>query len=302
MAARDVAGGQRISRPGLALLLVTVIAWGLTWPINKVILEQVSPLWMSAIRTLIAVIAMLAITGLSGRLRSPPRHDLPVLLSISLLHMVGFSVFAALGLLLVPAGRSVVLAYTTPLWVIPGAALFLREGLTVRKAVGAAVGLAGLVLLFNPLAFDWRDANALLGNGALLVAAFLWASSILHIRGHRWRSTPFDLVFWELLLASVVLTALALAVDGLPRIELTPRLTLLLLYIGLPGTALAYWATAMASRELPAVTTSLGLLGAPVIGVAAAILALGEAPDALLLLSGMMILGGVAIGTIERRF
>ena len=279
---------------------MTVVAWGLTWPINKVILEQVSPLWMSAIRTLIAVLAMLAITGLSGRLRLPPRHDLPVLFSIALLHMVGFSVFAAVGLMLVPAGRSVVLAYTTPLWVIPGAALFLRERLTVRKAVGAAVGVAGLVLLFNPLAFDWRDPNALLGNGALLVAAFLWASSILHIRGHRWRSTPFDLVFWELLLASIVLTVLALAVDGLPRLELTPHLTLLLLYIGLPGTALAYWATAMASRDLPAVTTSLGLLGAPVIGVAAAILALGEAPDALLLLAGMMILSGVAIGTTAR--
>ena len=35
---------------------------------------------------------------------------------------------------------------------------------------------------------------------------------------------------------------------------------LLVLYAGIPGSALAYWAVAMASRTLPAVTTSLGLL------------------------------------------
>jgi drug/metabolite transporter (DMT)-like permease len=213
---------------------------------------------------------------------------------------VGFSVMGVIGLTMVPAGRSVVLAYTTPLWVIPGAALFLRERLTARKLLGAAIGLAGLVVLFNPLAFDWRDRDALIGNGALLLAAFLWASSILHIRGHRWRSTPFDLVFWELLLAAVVLNTLAILIDGAPRFEPTTSLVLLLLYIGLPGTALAYWAIAMASRDLPAVTTSLGLLGAPVIGIAAAVLALGEALDPLVLLAGALILGGVAIGTIER--
>lgn len=284
-------------RLGLALLAVTVVAWGLTWPINKIILQQLTPLWMSAIRTIIAVLAMLAITGLSGRLRPPPRQDLPVVLSIALLHMVGFSVCGALGLLLVPAGRSVVLAYTTPLWVMPGAFLFLGERLTARKALGAAVGLLGLIALFNPLAFDWSDGKALIGNGALLLAAFLWASSILHIRGHRWHSTPFDLVFWQLLLAMAVLTAMALAVDGVPRFAPTPELLLLLLYIGLPGTALAYWATAVASRNLPAVTTSLGLLAAPVIGVAAAILVLGEPAEPLLFAAGGLILGGVALGT-----
>jgi drug/metabolite transporter (DMT)-like permease len=300
MATREIAGRHGSARLGVALLVVTVFAWGLTWPINKLILAHLSPLWLSAIRTVIAVIAMLAITGLSGRLRLPPRQDLPVLCSIALLHMVGFSVMGVIGLTMVPAGRSVVLAYTTPLWVIPGAALFLRERLTARKLLGAAIGLAGLVVLFNPLAFDWRDRDALIGNGALLLAAFLWASSILHIRGHRWRSTPFDLVFWELLLAAVVLNTLAILIDGAPRFEPTTSLVLLLLYIGLPGTALAYWAIAMASRDLPAVTTSLGLLGAPVIGIAAAVLALGEALDPLVLLAGALILGGVAIGTIER--
>ena len=184
--------------------------------------------------------------------------------------MVGFAVLAAWGLRLVPTGRSVVLAYTTPLWVIPGAVLFLRERLTARRMAGVAIGLLGLLVLFNPLAFDWADRQAILGNGAIILAAMLWAASILHIRGHRWHSTPFDLVPWEMLLATAILTPLAVVASGVPAAEWNGRLGALLLYAGVPGTAVAYWATAVASRNLPAVTTALGLLTTPVVSVAVA--------------------------------
>ena len=74
------------------------------------------------------------------------------------------------------------------------------------------------------------------------------------------------------------------------------RLVLMLLYAGVPGTALAYWATAMASRALPAVTTSLGLLATPVVSVVIATLWLGETLTVSLLSAIVLILGGVALG------
>src|SRR4051794_4964131 len=123
-------------RQGVALLILAIFGWGLTWPVNKLLLASLSPFWMAAIRSAIATIILVVIAVPGGRLVVPPRADLPVLLSITLLHMVGFAIFAAIGLQLVPVGRSVVLAYTTPLWVTPGAALFLGERLTVRRAAG----------------------------------------------------------------------------------------------------------------------------------------------------------------------
>jgi drug/metabolite transporter (DMT)-like permease len=211
--------------------------------------------------------------------------------------MVGFGVLAAWGLQTVPTGRSVVLAYTTPLWVVPGAALFLGERLTPRRLVGVSAGLVGLLVLFNPFAFDWTSREAVLGNGAIVLAALLWAASILHIRAHRWQSTPFDLVPWEMLLATAIVIPLALASDGLPRPEWTGRVVALLLYAGIPGTAVAYWATAMASRALPAVTTSLGLLVTPLLSVTVAALWLHEPLTLSLIAAIILILGGVALGT-----
>ena len=52
-------------------------------------------------------------------------------------------------------------------------ASFLGERLTPRRLLGVAVGLAGLTALFNPLALDWTDRTAVLGNLAILAAALL---------------------------------------------------------------------------------------------------------------------------------
>ncbi len=292
---------QGARREGIIQLIVVVLVWGFTWPVNKVILASLPPLWMVAVRSAIATVAMFVIAISRGRLVRPCRADVPVLLSITLLHMVGFVILAYVGLQLVPTGRSVVLAYTTPLWVTPGASLFLKERLTARRGLGVIMGVLGLVALFNPVAFDWGDRRAVLGNIAILGAALLWAANILHIRGHKWYSPPFELVPWETLLATFILTPIAFASSSIPDVEWNATLVLLLLYSGVIGTALGYWAMAMASRNLPAVTTSLGLLATPLVSVVIATLWLGETLSVSLVVAVVLILGGVAIGTVEKR-
>jgi len=245
----DPAAAMTAHRLGLLLLFTTVICWGLTWPVHKVLLESLPPVWSVALRTAIGMVTIFAVALLRGRLPRPARADLPVLLSITLLHMVGFTLLSTWGLQQVTTGRSVVLAYTTPLWVTPGAVLFLGERLTARRLASVALGLLGLVALFNPLAFDWGDRRAVLGNLAILAAAFFWAGSILHIRAHRWRGTPFDLLPWEILLATVILTAVGFATTPFPAVAWSTRLVLLLLYAGIPGSALAYWAVKVGKRN-----------------------------------------------------
>ena len=286
-------------RQGLLFLVTVIVAWGLTWPVNKLVLASVPPMWAVALRTIIASITMFALAFVLRRLIVPPREDLPVLLSITLCHMVGFTVLTSFGLTVVPAGRSTVLAYTTPLWVTPGAALFLGERLTPRRAVGVLIGLAGLATLFNPFAFDWSSREAVFGNASILAGALLWAGSILHTRGHRWRSTPFELLPWQLLLAAIILVPLSLAFEGAPHWTWTPALVGLCLYAGLPGTSLPYWAVVMATRRLPAFTVSLGLLATPVFSVVVSTLWLREPLTASLVAAIVLILGGIAIGATE---
>ena len=256
-----------------------------------------TPFWMAAFRSAIAAAVLFCVFIPMGKLVKPTRADLPVMATITLLHMVGFSVLAAIGLYLVPVGRSVVLAYSTPLWVMPGAALFLGERFTARRAGGVALGLLGLCVLFNPFAFHWDDRNAVLGHGAILLAALLWAGSILHIRGHAWRAAPLQLLPWESLAATVFLFGIAFISSPWPTIDWNARLVLLLVSTSVLGSTIPYWAIATAGRRLSAGTVSLGLLGTPVVGVLSAMVALGEVPEAAVWIALALIIGGVVFGT-----
>jgi drug/metabolite transporter (DMT)-like permease len=288
-------------RSALLLFAVIVLAWGLNWTITKTLVQSVSPLWITAIRSAIATVALAVLLFARGEMIVPRRGDLPVIFVNSIFHMVAFTALVAFGLQFAAVGRSIVLGYTTPLWVMPAAWLFLGERMTPSRSLGMALGLAGLAVMFNPFAFNWADADLLAGSGCILLAALCWAVSIVYVRAHRWISTPFQLVFWQTLLATLVVSALAFLKDGVPHPAWNAQLIGLFLFSGIIGTALAYWAMATVNRSLPAVVTSLGLLATPVVGVASSAIILGETIQIDLIVAMLLILGGIAIGTIPRR-
>jgi drug/metabolite transporter (DMT)-like permease len=291
---------QILSRQAALLLLATVVVmWGSNWAVTKILVLSVSPLWATAIRSAIATVTLFVFLLARRQLILPRRGDIPVVLTVAVLHMGAFSALVAYGLQLVSVGRSIVLGYTTPLWVVPAAWLLLKEPVTRSRLAGVGLGLAGLAVMFNPLAFDWSDRTALIGNGLILLAALCWAANIIYVRAHKWISSPFQLVFWQALVATIILSSLALSIDGVPRVVWTPALTAAFLYAGVCGTALAHWAMVTVNRILPAVTTSLGLLATPVVGVVSSVIWLGEPASTSLICAMVMILAGIAIGTLS---
>lgn len=287
-------------RNALLLLVVVVLAWGFTWVVSKLLLSHMTPLWAVAARSMAGTAALLALGLALRRVAWPVKADIPVILSVGLLHMGAFAALVSLGLQYVPAGRSVVLAYTTPLWVIPAAWLFLGEPIGRGRQAGLALGLAGLILIFNPLAFDWSNRDALLGNGLVLLAALCWAANIIYVRAHHWATPPFELAFWQALLATGVLSAAALLAEGTPVVDWSADLAWLLGYGGVFGIAIAYWAAVNVNRSLPAGVTSIGLLGVPVFGLLCSSLILREPLSASLLAGMALIVAGIAAGVLER--
>jgi drug/metabolite transporter (DMT)-like permease len=284
------------SHEAILLLGAVAVGWGTAWPVIKAILQDVPPLWTLLLRSLVGTATLFTISIGRRSLTLPQRGDIAVVLNVSLLHMVAFAVLVSVGLQFVPAGRSIVLGYTTPLWVSAGARIFLSEALTRARIAGIGLGLFGLAVLFNPFSFPWHDHAALTGNLLVLLGSFCWAASILHVRAHRWVSSPFELVPWQVLLATCTLAPLALLFEGVPRIEWSARLLALLVYGGTAGIALPYWAMQIVNKNLPAITTSLALLVVPVVGVACSALALGEPITAGLIVAMLLIICGIAVG------
>lgn len=289
---------QKNRRRAIFLLVLLVLSWGFNWIFAKMTLEYVSPVWVTTLRLLPACLLFFALCLATGRVRVPVKADLPVVFSIGLLHMVGFSVLVSIGLQYLPAGKSIVLAYTSPLWVVPAAWFFLREPLTVRRLLGLLIGLSGVVLIMQPGQMDWSDPNIVLGHVFMLTGALCWAISIVYGRVHKWVTPPFSLLPWQMLVGGVVQLLLALVIEGIPHINWTLELWLLLGFNCLIGNGLAYWMMNLVSRDLPAGVVSMGLLGVPVIGLVCSSLFLGETLGLPLVIAAVLIILGIVLGTV----
>jgi drug/metabolite transporter (DMT)-like permease len=277
-----------------AVLAALVLIWGLNWPIMKLVVQAMPPLWFVVTRLTVGAICLFAFLIATGRLARPTRADWPVICSVSIFQMWLFMALTTIGVQFIPAGRSAIIAYTSPLWVLPAAVWLFGERLTRWKLLGMVLGFAGLVVLLNPASIDWSDGNVLLGNFLLLIGAGMWAIAILHTRRHRWHLSPLQLAPFQMALLIVPACFLAWALEGPFRADWSWQLIAMLVYNGPLATAFAFWASVSIQRALPSTTVSLSYLAVPAWGLIASTLWLGEALPASLVLGGVLILLGVA--------
>jgi drug/metabolite transporter (DMT)-like permease len=278
------------------LLVALVVVWGSHWVVVKVGLETIPPFTYGVLRLLGGMVVLAGLMAMTGRLRRPAHRDWPIIVSYGLL-AVGLGItMMNLALPHIPAGRSSILAYTIPLWVVPVMAVLARTLPTRREAVGLVLGLVGLALLLNPVVIDWGAEGALLGSLLLVLGAIGAALALVHVRLHPWTGTPFDTQIWQLLVALVPIALLMLALerDRIGEITWDLPTALAVLYSGPLATAFAFWASQMIVKELGPLTTGIGYLGAPAVGVIAGIIVLGETVT-LLDVAGIVVTAGAIV-------
>lgn len=291
-----------ISTRSAGLLMVFVVfLWGVNWPVMKIGLDYIPPLYFTTARMLLGCLVLAAVALWRGALHLPRRADLPLVFAVGVVQMACFLGLVTFALQYVPAGRSAILAYTTSLWVIPLAALTLRERLAPAKAAGFVLGLCGVIVLFNPFGFDWSDPQILLGNGLLLLAALLWALLIVLVRGYHGASSPLTLGVWEMLIATLCVLPVALLTESASHIQPGWQLAAVLLYNGPVATAFCYWGMITVTQALPAMTTSLATLAVPAVGMLSAALWLGEPLTGKNGLGLLLIIFGLALVTLAER-
>lgn len=258
------------------LLVIVVIILGLNWPIMATAVEFVTPMWMGFFRLGAATLVVVGIAASSGRLRLPPRADLPIVLSLAFFRLAGVTLLVFTALQMIPPGRSSVIAWTTPLWTVPIAAIFLGEAMTRRRWVGLTLGIGGVLVLFEPWGLDWTDTDIIVGHALLITGAITNASTSVHIRGHRWTITPLDALPWQLAGSTIIVLLLAFIVDGLPVIDWTPGLAAIVAYQGFLASGIALWAQIVILRNINPVSANLTMMGVPAIGVISSAVFLGE--------------------------
>lgn len=283
-------------------LLLMVILWGLSWPVTRLALNEVPPLWLAAIRFGSAGACLFVFVALKKQLRLPARRDLPVVLSIGILQMVVFTGLGMIAMQYTDTSHAVLLAYTTPLWGILSSWLLLRQAPSRVQLAALAIGLAGIGIICSPAEMNWSAPGAVMGCAFLITGAICWSLVIIHVRHHRWTASPLSLAPWQMLTATLPLLVLARAIDGpADAIHFSAELGWQLLFIGPVATSLCFVIATEHGRRISVFAMSNFTLGVPLIGALASVAWLGTSLSALFIGGLLLVFAGVSLTAFSAR-
>ena len=270
MAAR----AERRPRRGLSALVFGVIAlvWGYNWIVLKRAMHEAGPFEFLAWRFAIASACLFGALAALGR---PLRlTHAPQVLLIGLLQTTATFALVTWALVAGAAGKSAVLNYTMPFWVVLFAWPVLGERPPPAQWVAIALAFAGLVLLVHPGAHAGLPALLALASGVA------WALGVVATKRlqTRERIDTLSLSAWQTLLGGAGLVALALAFPSRPM-SWSPQLVFAVLYNGVLVGAVCWFLWFWALQHLDAGLASLGILSVPVLGVLFGVVLLGERPS-----------------------
>jgi drug/metabolite transporter (DMT)-like permease len=164
------------------LLLLSAI-WGGSFPLIKLAVAGLPPLWVAAFRIALGGMAILLLLRLRG-LNLPSGRK--VWARLAFMGIIGNAVPFALiawGEIQVGSGLAAILMAMVPLMVVVIAHFRVPdEPLTRGKILGMGLGFGGVVVLIGPAAFSGLGAHVA-GELAILAATACYASSAVAARG-----------------------------------------------------------------------------------------------------------------------
>jgi drug/metabolite transporter (DMT)-like permease len=258
------------------MLVLLSLGWGTTWPMMRIVLDEVPPFSMRVATMVIGAVTLGVLTV--ARRRSFALHSRVAAVHVTvagLFNIVSFSILTPFAQLYAATSRVSIVVYSMPIWATLMARIFLGERITGMRAVAFALCVAGLVVLVWPLAVAGIPGGILLALGA----AMGWAAGTIYLKWAQIREEPMAVTFWQLIVGFVAIVICQPVFEG--PLHLWPiRATTLgaLIFAGLVGSGIAYFLWFEVVRRLSAMTASLGVLASPAVGVVASVIMLGERP------------------------
>jgi drug/metabolite transporter (DMT)-like permease len=276
-----------------ARLVALAAIWGAAFIFMRVAAPVLGPAWTPELRVLIGGLALLAwfrAIGFDPGLRAHWRFYLLVGTVNIAVPFVLYS-FAAMH---APASLLSITNATSPIFGLAWAALFGDERVTLRKALGLGLGIAGVALIAQPTGdaldplFGWAVAAALGACCAYGLAGPL-------IKRYAGEASPRGMAAGNQLAAAVVLLPLLPLLPPLAAPTALVIVNMLALALLASGVAFVLYFRLMADVGATRALTVTYLI--PLFGIFWGWLFLGEALPAAALAGGVLILAGTVLVT-----
>jgi drug/metabolite transporter (DMT)-like permease len=281
--------------PLLALGLLALI-WGYNWVVMKLAMQYVGPMDFAALRGVLGALLLFVVLWVVGA-PFKPKHIVKTMF-LGVFQTAGFVGLISWALNIGAAGKSAVLGYTMPFWVIVFGWPFLPDRLRGWQWPAAGLILFGLVLVLELWASSTDTTSSLLALGA----GISWAISVIVFKKIpvESRNDLLSVTAWQMVFGMLPLVVIAWLTDERP-IVWSGYFIGALAYNAIGGMAIATLLWLYILQRLPATISGLNALAVPIVGVIAAWIQLGERPS---LAEGggmLLILSGLALPTGTQR-
>jgi drug/metabolite transporter (DMT)-like permease len=275
----------------LGAIAVTLFLWASAFVAIRHLGGSVSPGALSLGRLLVASLVLGVMVWRRPR-RWPTRRDLPLLLACGVLWFGVYNIALNAAEQRIDAGTAAMLVQIGPIIVALLAAVFLGEPLTRWLVVGAVVGFAGVVVI--GLGSSGHATGDLGGVALAVLAAVTYGAGVVTQKPLLSRLPTLEVTFLACVIGAVV--CLPWTGDLVSTVRTaTPQTLLLVAYLGVFPTAIAFstwgWALARSNAGSLALTTFL----VPVIATAMGWLFLDELPPSAAYVGGVLCVVGVVL-------
>lgn len=286
---------------GLRLVITAAILWGTIGVATQAIYQadNTTSLFINLARLVIATpVLFVACWRCLGQtmFSLQPRGWLVMLLTGTLLATSHAAYFAAIRY----SGVTIATLLTicvAPVVVTGVSVLLKQETLTGRTLVALGFALMGSMLLVGWPPSDGSDNHFLLGVAFALAAAATYAGAVVGSRFLAREYHPLQVTAIGFAAGTIVLLAVNLA-NGIVLPQ-TPQGWLLIAYLGLAPTALAYWLFQTGLRSVPATAASIVSMLDPVVAAALAWALFGETLTPLGLFGAALLILGIGLLALE---
>jgi drug/metabolite transporter (DMT)-like permease len=249
--------------------------WGYNWVVMKSALQFSGVFEFIALRTGIGAVCLFLIIAI---LRKPFKiKQWPTLLLLGLLQTSGFTGLLMWALVEGGAGKTAVLTYTMPFWVMLLAWPLLGEKLQGLQWLAAIFSAMGIVFILDPLHLGTDQFSMVLA----VLSGICWALAVIVAKKLHQKAPELDLLTltaWQMLFGSIPILIAAWIIPS-PPIQWTPYFMGAVVYNAVICNALAWLLWLYAIQRLQAGVASMASMLAPVIGVIAAWIELKEVPN-----------------------
>ncbi|MET0232097.1 MAG: DMT family transporter [Rhodanobacteraceae bacterium] len=257
-----------------ALIVLTLI-WSFNWIVLKTVLQYSGPFDFSALRYIVGTAVLVLVMLVRRESFKPP----PILMTaiIGFAQTAGFQALVQWALVSGGAGKTALLAFTMPFWVVLFSWLILADRPGARQVWSLAIAALGLVFIIEP----WRGFGGAQSSLLAVGGGVLWGLGVVLSKRlfQRCHSSALSLTTWQMFFGALLLSAIALVVHERP-IEWAPTMIAALVYNGVLSSGIAWLLWSYVVEKLPANVAGLSSLAVPIVGIGFAWALLDEVPSA----------------------